>query len=291
MSDPRSELAEARASFVALRPIGKAALAAACAAVLVLLLFVWDLVGALLGPYPTIPPVAEAERQSGERSTAFGGYVAQVTGRSLFHNPRAVVAEAPPPEPVDEGPRETPRPSSYGGPALAAMVFDEVWFADGQRLKVGDEAKNDLRVVSISPPWNARIEWKGVEFTVDLFRRDSLVFRDAGAPAEEPSSAAGDETSPEPAPGETPPAEPAPGETPPAEPAPGETPPAEPAPPAPETPPADAPRETPGAPADTTPPAAPNARPGGDPAPTGNREPSGDAAPSSNPEPSAGDQT
>lgn len=228
MSDPTRPLAEARAAFSTLPMLGKAAIGVILLVLLVMIPMLWDLGAALVGPRPSIPPVAEAERRTGERAAAFSNYVNQIEGRSLFFNPRATVAQAPPPV-VDDGPREAPRPTSYGGPQMTAMIFDEVWFADGTRLKVGEPARGDLRVVAINPPWDATLEWRGVEFKVELFQKNVVVFRESG-------SSPVNDTPPEPTPA---PSEPTNGPSP-TEP-PAEPPPAEPSPTEPQTPPAEPP--------------------------------------------------
>jgi hypothetical protein len=56
------------------------------------------------------------------------------------------------------------------------MVNGAVMFADGQRVRIGESGRN-VRVVSASPPWSARLEWDGVEFDVELFQRDATVVR------------------------------------------------------------------------------------------------------------------
>lgn len=99
----------------------------------------------------------------------------QVNGRSLFfvpprpRPPRVEVA-------VDDTPREPPKPTRYGGPAITAMVNNQVWFNDGQRVPLGQSGRG-VKVVSMNAPWSARIEWQGVEFEVDLFQRDQVVAR------------------------------------------------------------------------------------------------------------------
>jgi hypothetical protein len=65
------------------------------------------------------------------------------------------------------------------------MIMDTVWFSDGMKLSVGDEAREDVEVVEVLAPWNAVLKWKGKEFTVPLFARDNLVVKpDEKKPAE-----------------------------------------------------------------------------------------------------------
>ncbi len=128
------------------------------------------------------------------------------------------------------------------------MINDTVWFADGVRLHTGDPAhgSGNLKVLEISPPWAARVEWEGVEFTVTLFDRSPLLSAaaDTGAPPVTPEPAPSPvKPAPTPPPAEpggaptpAPPGDPPPSEPPSAEP-PGSEPPAPAPEPAPATPP------------------------------------------------------
>lgn len=115
------------------------------------------------------------EQRLEEFAAELGKHRAMVDGRSMFFLP-------PRPRPprtdpvVDSTPREPPKPTRYGGPSLVAMVNGAVLFSDGQRVKLGESGRG-VKVVSMSAPWSARIEWEGVEFDVDLFQRDSTVLR------------------------------------------------------------------------------------------------------------------
>lgn len=225
MNQRPAGLHDVRESVAALPGLGKAALACVVLAIVLLIAPLWDLGEAIIGPRPTIPAVNEEAEKTAERAAAFNAFVAQSKGRSLFYNPKAV-ASAPPPTPETTEPTDT-RPRSYGGPAIVAMVFDEVWFADGKRLKVGGEESDDLRVVAIEPPWSAKIAWKGVEFPVNFFERNNVVFKDGVAssatdappnepPAEEPEAPAEDPpaATPPATPPTVPPAPPPPGDQP-----------------------------------------------------------------------------
>ncbi|CAG1003550.1 hypothetical protein PHYC_03074 [Phycisphaerales bacterium] len=182
-----SPIQEARAAFASLPPLGKAAIGVAALAGAVLLPSLWDLGRAIIGPRPTLPAVAEAEAVS--RAPQFETYVGQVTGRSLFYNPKQVAEANPPPPPPSTEDTTPPRPSSYGGPSIAAMIFDEVWFTDGKRMKLGDDEKDDMKVVAMNPPWSATIAWKGVEFPVKLFEKNDVVFKDTPPPTPPPETA------------------------------------------------------------------------------------------------------
>ena len=104
---------------------------------------------------------------------ALAAHGSQVNGRSLFFVP----PRPRPPRPevvVDTSPREPPKPTRYGGPAITALVNNQVWFNAGQRVRLGESGRG-VKIVSMNAPWSARIEWQGVEFDVDLFQRDSVV--------------------------------------------------------------------------------------------------------------------
>jgi hypothetical protein len=124
-------------------------------------------------------------RAAEEYSRLLAEAVAQVDGRSIFFVPSPPLPPPPPPPPVVEAPPPPPPPppATYGGPAIIAMVNGAVWFSDGTRLAVGEEsASSELKVVRIEVPWHAVVEWKGIEFKVSLFDRDSTVIRPASTP-------------------------------------------------------------------------------------------------------------
>jgi hypothetical protein len=151
---------------------------------------------------------ADADRTDADRLGEFAAnldrFKAQVDGRSLFYIP----PRPPPPriDPVvDNTPREAPKPTRYGGPSIIAMVNGAVMFSDGQRVKIGESGRN-VKVVSISAPWSARLEWQGVEFDVELFQRDSAVVRTSHASSEPSVLTPAPERRPAPAPPSAPPA-------------------------------------------------------------------------------------
>lgn len=159
-------------------------LAVAAGAVVLAAVVVWrsarGVVEAVLVPTGQQASAVERERdeQAGRYSEALERALAQFEGRSLFFVP------SPPPPPrreepviVDLPPPPPPPPATYGGPAPVAMIDGTAWFADGTRLRPGDGARGDLEVVALDPPWSVRVRWKGVEFTVRLFERDSVVIR------------------------------------------------------------------------------------------------------------------
>lgn len=120
-------------------------------------------------PAASDPARIEAFRAS------FKDHVAQVNGRSMFFVP-AAPPPPPPPEEAEREPEAPPAPSRYGGPAVIAMIGGAVWLDNGERLHPDEEAKGGLRLVSINPPWGARIEWSGQEWDVPLFDRTTAQF-------------------------------------------------------------------------------------------------------------------
>lgn len=131
------------------------------------------LVDAMLVESPT-PSAITASDNSGQHQVK--SFVSQVDGRSAFYTP-----DPPPPprapDPVvrDEGPREPPKPTSYGGPKIVATINDAVWFDNGKRVAVGKD-EGGVTVVEIRAPWEVVVLWKEVEFRVPLFDRDKLIY-------------------------------------------------------------------------------------------------------------------
>lgn len=164
---------------------GRIALAAGALALVVTVLSLRAPIGAILTPSPGA--VADAQGRESNADRQLDRAAAQINGRSLFFTP----AEPPPPPPPrvaeaeDEPDPTPPPPARYAGPSLTAMINGVAWFSDGTKLGPSDEPEGDLRVVRLVPPWEAVIEWKGVEFTVSLFARDQVVLPQE--PAEDPS--------------------------------------------------------------------------------------------------------
>lgn len=106
-------------------------------------------------------------------NTEHARHEASAIGRSMFFIPNAPPPPPPPPPPPappHTTPPPPPPPSRYGGPKVIGMLGDSVWF-EGGRIAGLDEEVDGVRVISLSPPWSARLEWKGVEFDVPLFDR------------------------------------------------------------------------------------------------------------------------
>lgn len=158
-----------------LRPIGWMAFATASVAGLVAIISILGVVATLFGPSPRISsPDEHTGEQAKKYASAIDGWALQLDRRSLFFVPGAPTPP-PDPEPSIEPDRPPPPPSSYAGPSLIAMMNDTAFFTDGRRLAAGGPRDGDLRVVRLDPPWEATLEWKGVEFAVPLFGRDSTV--------------------------------------------------------------------------------------------------------------------
>lgn len=105
------------------------------------------------------------------------GMLAQIDGRSMWFVPAPPDPPSPPrverPAVAESAP---PPPSRYGGPEIIGVVNGQVWFSDGKKLSVGDEAEGGVRVVSIEDaPYAVRVEWQNVEFEVPLFERNTLI--------------------------------------------------------------------------------------------------------------------
>lgn len=202
---------------------------------------------------------ADLKGQYALHDKAMDGYVKQIDGRSLFVIPPPFpqVVQARTPEPIVERPKpKDPGPTSYGGPAISAIINDTVWFSDGKKLAVGDPAKDDVAVSAIDAPWSATLAWKGKDFEVAFFERDRVIHPRPGALPLPPST-----STPEPAkkpeppktdasktdatkPTEVKPGETKPGESKPGDAKPGEVKPAAPPPDGPETPKAPDPKAT-----------------------------------------------
>lgn len=168
---------------------GKCAAAMTVVAVAASVLFLAPWAVDLVSPAPReLEKGGDPQKDADQQKITFDGYVAQIRGRSLFFEPPPPRASEPAEEPkVDEN-KPPPPPSSYGGPSIVAMLSDVVWFSNGKKLKVG-ESEDGLKVVALLPPWESRLEWKGVEFNVGFFERSKL-----GRPVKESDAASGSST-------------------------------------------------------------------------------------------------
>jgi hypothetical protein len=157
---------------------GVLALGAIIIAAVLVLWIAWPLVSLLArGSSDSSREGATRQAQRERFQTALAGHRAQFDGRSIFFTPLA--PPPPPPPPVAERPKvdpgPPPPPSSYGGPVIMAMINDAVWFTDGKRAILDGPEVNGVKVVDLTPPWSARLRWKGAEFDVELFKRDQVV--------------------------------------------------------------------------------------------------------------------
>lgn len=153
----------------------------------------------------TAPSAKDARKMAEERkqqlaaeyTTSMDGHIAQFNGRSVFFIPGKPIPPPPPPPPPSneekKDPPPPPPPSVYGGPKLIAMVNGVAWFDDGKKLMAGGETKDKLRVKEIKAPWDAVVEWDGVEFTVSLFDRDKVVYPPPKVETKKPDEAKKDE--------------------------------------------------------------------------------------------------
>lgn len=192
-------------------PLSLVAAGAVGLAVLGLARPAFDLALAIISPTPAaLEAKTEEKRQAEQQVGVFGGYVAQIDGRSLFIVP---VAPSTPEPTAEVEPEETTptKPSRYGGPSIIAAINGAVWFSDGSRHAVGEPEKDGLEVLSLNAPWDIAVRWRGVEFTVPIFDRDKTVLpktpssSEPASPPEPASEPATDDDPPEPDPeGETP---------------------------------------------------------------------------------------
>lgn len=106
-------------------------------------------------------------------------YQSRFVGRSLFHKPPAPRPKTPPPvarrqeEPApieDLTPKPPPVPRSYDGPSILFVLGEEVWFQNGLRLRVGEEA-DGITVISSDAPWKVKLGYRGGEFDQEIFKR------------------------------------------------------------------------------------------------------------------------
>jgi hypothetical protein len=160
--------------------VGRCALGVAACAAAVLAWQGTKLLRTALLPSPTAfvqSDAAGADRFKA-RGESLDEAVARLDGRSLFYvpsKPGEVVAL--PAEATEEEPEEV-APDKYEGPAITAIVLDEVWLGGSKRAKAGGEAVDGVKVLSTNAPWGAKVEWRGKEYEVSFFERDRVVWKD-----------------------------------------------------------------------------------------------------------------
>lgn len=162
-----------------------------------------SVISTIMHPSPDASRQLADQKQRAEAySKSVDAQLSQISGRSMF-----VLPPKPPPEPkpkpastpsVKRDPGPPPPPSSYGGPKIIAMMGNTVWFEGGDRVSIDGE-HDGVTVIGTSPPWTARLKWKGVEFDVKLFERTTPKFLvKPGGSAHEAEADPAEEASPEP---------------------------------------------------------------------------------------------
>ncbi len=107
-------------------------------------------------------------------------YRERFEGRSLFFRPRAPLRPAPR-KTVQKKPDTAPLPPSipttYGGPAVIAVIGDQVWFKgkDNLKLRVGEEGSG-VMVLATNPPWFVKLAYAGGEYDVPIFKEYQTEF-------------------------------------------------------------------------------------------------------------------
>jgi hypothetical protein len=158
-------------------PLAVSVIALALLAVVV----VWQMpqvFGALMTPRPDDDPT---KARMGEYLVAHAedleSYRDRFDGRSLFFKPQPPVVTVSVPPPPRERPKEigppTPEPvaRTYGGPSVNFVLGEEVWFHDGEKVRVGEEGANGVTVIATDPPWSVRLGHRGGEYDIELFKR------------------------------------------------------------------------------------------------------------------------
>jgi hypothetical protein len=159
---------------------------AGAAAVVVGGVAIWGLLGlggSLLSlPFPTPADPSESFAVALERAKTFAELQRKrFDGRSAFFMPSPPARKAPkpvkppePPKPV-EPPKPPPPPSEYAGPRPLGALGDVVFFADNNRIRIGEE-RMGVRVLSTSPPWSVRLAHSGGEYDVALWPKGNEPF-------------------------------------------------------------------------------------------------------------------
>jgi hypothetical protein len=127
------------------------------------------------GPAPVPVPEEKLKPKRAAFDAQLAAAAEAVNTRQPFGQIRVAARPAPPPE------RKPTAPTRYGGPGLIGMADNAAIFAEGKKVRVG-ETNSNVTLISLEPPWNARVLWQGAEFTISLFDR-------AGANLAQPLSA------------------------------------------------------------------------------------------------------
>ncbi len=108
-------------------------------------------------------------------------YRERFEGRSLFFRPQAPPRPAPKQttkeKPDDVPPPPPSIPRTYGGPAVIAVIGDQVWFKskDNLKLRVGEEG-DGVKVLATNPPWTVKLAYAGGEYDVPVFKDYQTTF-------------------------------------------------------------------------------------------------------------------
>jgi hypothetical protein len=100
-------------------------------------------------------------------------------GRSGFFMPTAPVRR-PPPKPAEPPkppppPKPVGPPATYSGPQPVAAIGDTILFANGSRVRIGQE-DGGVRVIASDAPWSVKLGYLGGEYEVPLWDRGSDSF-------------------------------------------------------------------------------------------------------------------
>lgn len=135
------------------------------------------------------PKLLQAALETHKKNTDL--YRERFVGRSIFFVPPAPVVQVarqpvsedtgPPPPPPPPPPPEIP--AEYGGPAILALLGDEVHVTGPKVLKLGQEDPSlGLKVLEFVPPWSVKVEWLKKPgnyavgtYVVEIFKSDDGV--------------------------------------------------------------------------------------------------------------------
>lgn len=99
-----------------------------------------------------------------------------VNGRSPFFIPPEPVFDEPEEVVADTDEEDDPvevKPRRYEGPDIIAAMNGRIWLDNNETVRLGEEASG-VRLVSLDDvPWTVRVAWRGVEFDVEIFRRNT----------------------------------------------------------------------------------------------------------------------
>lgn len=161
------------------RWIGQVALLFVGIAMVLLLWQLWLVLRAVMLPSPTAFVQADSNNAEklAQREASLEAAVKQLDGRSLFYTPSKPGEAGTAPVIEEEPAEQEAAPSRYEGPAITAIVLDQVWFEGGKKVKVGEGEVDDIEVIETDAPWGAKVKWKGKDFDVNFYERDRVVLK------------------------------------------------------------------------------------------------------------------